>query len=287
MKNWSEARNRLAYAVDQLHWKVAAKAAARYLGYNVARADPVVRSDGGREDPYRDQAIIVDFAKPAQPVTVFDVGANIGQSVHKYRAAMPAARIVSFEPLPQAYRELRVVADRDGNVIANAFALHASAGRREFLSNRGGANQTSSFLPPAADIDHSYPGHAFLLEKTLEVDTKTLDGYCQEQAIERIDVLKLDTQGTELDILRGAEQMLTRGAIQMAYVEIVFSQVYEGNPLYHDIAAFMESHGMDLFRIYYMNFGVAGRHVGGDALFVERSLLKRYLDSHVEQAKSA
>jgi FkbM family methyltransferase len=286
MKNWSEARNRIAYAFDQLHWKVAAKAVARHLGYNVSRADPVERSAGGREDPYYDQARFLDFAAPPKPLTVFDVGANIGQSVHKYRAAMPAARIVSFEPLPQAYRQLRVVADRDGNVVANPFALHASDGRREFLSNRGGANQTSSFLPPATDVDHSYPRHAFELEKKLEVETKTLDSYCREQGVERIDVLKLDTQGTELDVLRGAEQMLKRGAISMAHVEIVFAPIYADNPLYHDIAAFMESHGMDLFRIYYMNFGVAGRQIGGDALFVERKLLKRYLDSRLEQAKT-
>jgi FkbM family methyltransferase len=284
MKNWSQARNRFVQLLDQVHWKTAAKALVQRLGYSVTRLDPVDRSDGTREDPFHDQRRILDFAAPKPPRTVFDVGANVGQSVVKYRATLPDARIFAFEPLPRAYRELRVVADRDGNTVANQFALHASEGAREFHSNRGGANQTSSFLPPASDVKHSYPEHAFELDKTIQVQTKTLDGYCQQQAIERIDVLKLDTQGTELDILRGAERMLEQRAINMTYVEIVFAPVYAENALFHDIAAFLESRGMDLFRIYYMNYGTAGRHVGGDALFVERALLKRFLDSVVAAA---
>jgi len=79
---------------------------------------------------------------------------------------------------------------------------------------------------------------------------------------------------------------LARGGITMAYVEISFAPVYAGSPLYHQMAAFMEEQGMDLFRIYRMCYGVAGRHVGGDALFVERDVLKRYLQDNFGRERS-
>jgi FkbM family methyltransferase len=286
MNAWQkDAKDRMLRGLEQLHWKALAKKAVHKLGYSISRIDPVYRHDGEREDPFLDQRRILDFSKLRGPHTVFDVGANVGQSVLKYRATLPEARIHSFEPLPKAYRELRLVAEKDGNTVANFFALHATKGRREFLSNRGGANQTSSFLPPADVVQHSYPAHAFELEKRIEVETTTLDAYCSENGVQHIHILKMDTQGTELDILHGATAMLQSGAVTMAYVEILFSPLYQGNALYHDIASFMHEQEMDLFRIYYLNHGVGGRHIGGDALFVKRSLLRSFLDSLSETSR--
>ena len=270
---------RIQAQLDDLHWKALAKTVVQSLGYAVHRIDPVDRSEGSREDPFFDQGRILDFSKLGPSPVVFDVGANVGQSVLHYRSVFHDARIHSFEPLPKAFRRLSLVAEKDGNTTALPFALHSSKGRRPFLSNRGGANQTSSFLPPAAVVEHSYPAHAFELESTIDVETTTLDDYCNENRIEHIHALKLDTQGTELEILRGSTAMLAKRAITMAYVEVLFAPLYEGNALYHEIAWFMDAHGMDLFRIYHMNHGVGGRHIGGDALFVERSLLRAFLDS--------
>jgi FkbM family methyltransferase len=272
--------------LDQWHWKELAKRVVNRLGYSVARVDPTDRSGGETENPLLDQQRIFQFANAGKPGVVFDVGANIGQSVTKYRSFFPHARIHAFEPLPKAYRQLLLAADAAGNVVVNQSALHAAPGVKKFYSNRGGANQTSSFLPPATDVRHSFPEHAFEVEQVLEVNVTTLDDYCAEHSIEHIDVLKMDTQGTELDILRGANRMLERRAITMAYVEIVFAPVYAGNALYHHIASQLETCGMDLFRIYTQCYGTAGRHIGGDALFVERSVLKAYLDQNFGKSYS-
>jgi FkbM family methyltransferase len=277
---------RLQAHLDQLHWKALAKRAVNRLGYSVARIDPTDRSGGESESPFGDQQRIFQFACGSKPGVVFDVGANIGQSVTTYRSLFPQARIHAFEPLPKAHRQLLLAADAAGNTLVNEMALHAAPGVKRFFSNRGGSNQTSSFLPPAADVRHSFPEHAFEVEQVLDVNVTTLDDYCAEQHVDHIDVLKMDTQGTELDILRGAKQLLERRAITMAYVEIVFAPVYAENALYHHVAALLEDSGMDLFRIYGMCYGTAGRHIGGDALFVERSVLKAYLDQNFGKAYS-
>ena len=275
---------RLEAYLDRLHWKDIAKLVVHRLGYSVTRIDPIDRSRGATEDPFLDQQRIVQFAGSTKPATVFDVGANIGQSVKKYRALFPDARIHAFEPLPKAYRQLLLAADDAGNTQANQLALHDAPGTRKFCSNRGGANQTSSFLPPDDEVRHSYPAHAFELEKMIDVQVSTLDDYCAEHNVEHIDVLKMDTQGTELDILRGGQKLLEKRAVTLAYIEICFAPLYANSPLYHRIATFLEDAGLDLFRIYCQNYGTAGRHVGGDAVFVERSVLKRYLDQNFAES---
>lgn len=276
---------RLQAHLDQLHWKELAKRVVHRLGYSVTRIDPRDRSQDVRvEDPFLDQQRIVQTAaRGDKSQIVFDVGANVGQSVTTYRALFPEARIHAFEPLPKAYRQLLLAADAAGNTQVNQLALHDASGVRPFCSNRGGANQTSSFLPPAEDVRHGYPAHAYQLEKMIEVHVNTLDAYCEEHGIEHIDVLKMDTQGTELDVLRGAERMLSKRAITLAYIEVVFTNHYVGNAMYHDIAAFLAERGYDLFRIYQQHYGTAGRHIGGDAVFIERSILNKYCDQHFQR----
>jgi hypothetical protein len=69
--------------LDHFHWKSVAKAIVGRLGYSISRTDPVDRSDGEREDPFFDQKRILAFAGQSNRATVFDVGANVGQSVLK------------------------------------------------------------------------------------------------------------------------------------------------------------------------------------------------------------
>lgn len=277
---------RLRAHLDHLHWKASAKRILHTLGYSVARVDPGHRVTAETADPYVDQQKISRFVSGDRPELIFDAGANIGQTVKAYRELFPNACIHAFEPLPKAYRQLLLAADAAGNTVPNRVALLDVSGRKKFLSTRGGDNQTSSFLPPADDVGFSFPAHAFELEGVIDVEVTTLDDYCEKKSIDRIDILKMDTQGTELDVLRGAQKLLSRRAITMVYVEIVFAPVYAGNPLYHHMAAFMEEQGLDLFRIYRQCYGVAGRHVGGDALFVERGVMKRYLEDNFGRGQS-
>jgi len=54
----------------------------------------------------------------------------------------------------------------------------------------------------------------------INVTTQTLDSFCIEQKIDKIDILKIDTEGNELDILKGAEKLLSKSKIKLIYVEI-------------------------------------------------------------------
>ena len=54
----------------------------------------------------------------------------------------------------------------------------------------------------------------------ISVQTQTLDNFCSNINIDNIDVLKIDTEGNELNVLKGAEKLLSEGKIKLIYVEI-------------------------------------------------------------------
>jgi len=76
----------------------------------------------------------------------------------------------------------------------------------------------------------------------------TLDNIAQRENLS-IDVIKIDTQGTELDILEGAQDCLA-SSIFMAEVEVFFLERYKHQPLCHDIVAYMQARGFELIDLY-------------------------------------
>jgi hypothetical protein len=66
--------------------------------------------------------------------------------------------------------------------------------------------------------------------KTIEIQTETVDHFCSEHGVSRIDILKVDAEGAEARMFRGAEEMCSRGAVRSVFVEVYFDSVYEGMP---------------------------------------------------------
>lgn len=139
----------------------------------------------------------------------FDVGANEGQTVQDLKRAWPAARVHAFEPFSQPCAALQVVAARHAGVNVAAVALGAEPGtvvvqpRATSVLN----SLLSSTAPPS-----SAPA------ETLSINT--VDHYCDAHGIESIDVFKTDTEGYDLEVLRGAEGMLARQRVTFVQVEV-------------------------------------------------------------------
>ena len=64
------------------------------------------------------------------------------------------------------------------------------------------------------------------IKQRINVDVTTIDNYCRDYGIERIDILKSDTQGFDLEVLKGASRLLDQHRIHLVYVEIVFGKLY-------------------------------------------------------------
>jgi len=169
---------------------------------------------------------------------VFDVGANIGQSVAAYRHAFPGARIVCFEPVGATFAHLRNTFAGDGRVQCHRMALGAEKGAAVMLLEGG---NTMYRITDRRDSRGSP------LE---EVEVNTIDAFCEEHRYSGIGFLKIDTEGYDLEVLRGAESMLRGQAIDILQVEAAMNGRNDRHVPFERFPRFLEPMGYFLFGVY-------------------------------------
>jgi FkbM family methyltransferase len=146
-------------------------------------------------DPVRD---LKKLLNPNCVPVVFDVGANRGQSLERFKASFDRPRIHAFEPSPKTFRDLASKFDGVPSLTLNNVALGAERRVARFFENT--LTDMSSLLGPGAH-------HWGQIENVVDVQVETVDHYCLEKSIQTIDLLKIDAQGFDLEVLRGAESM--------------------------------------------------------------------------------
>jgi FkbM family methyltransferase len=168
---------------------------------------------------------------------VLDVGAGDGAWAKALRGQGYTGRIVSFEPLPESYAVLR--ARLDERWEAHPLALGAEAGRRTFQVSAN--RQSSSLLPMHERHLRSAPESA--VTGSIEVDVARLDDLGVVRPGERA-YLKVDVQGTELDVLRGAAATLP--SVRLLEAELSTVTLYEGQALIGEVIQYVNAAGFDL-----------------------------------------
>ncbi|WP_198032905.1 FkbM family methyltransferase [Mesorhizobium sp. L48C026A00] len=199
--------------VRRLLWR-----ASRWL-YCVARGEQG-NNDMRFNGEYYLQARVVDAARPEQELTIFDVGANRGEwtvallkDVKKRRPDIRNLKVHAFEPTTttRVFLTDRLVAEGfSGQVeVAGAAASDRSGNlRMAVMSPTGGTN-------------------SLVFDKTMEtaalgfieVPLVTLDQYCLDRGIRHIQMAKCDTEGNDLNVMRGASRLLSAGAIDVFQFE--------------------------------------------------------------------
>jgi FkbM family methyltransferase len=211
--------------------KTALKVGIRKLGYELHRCSRL------GVNIYRD----THFLLSGKAEVIFDVGANVGQSISAYKELFPEGRIYSFEPDEAAFEEALRIGAQYNDVVVNKIALAAYIGQSVFYEYEHSV--MSSLLKPGPNCQ-SAP-----LRETL-VQTTTVEAYCREQEIETIDVLKIDTQGTFDCVLRGAEGMLKDGQIRLVRCELSFKGQYQGHADPLESISWMQDSGYEIVSFY-------------------------------------
>jgi FkbM family methyltransferase len=170
---------------------------------------------------------------------IFDVGANVGQSAKKFRAAFPHARIYSFEPEPRCYQELLLSTSGDPNIQCFQLALGDRAGSSTIY--RTEHSTTSSLIEPDHYLDR------------VAVDIETLDDFVDRKGIDRIDLLKIDVEGFDLAVLQGGKKMLSANQIPLVLVEVGFTKGDSRHVLLDDIRDYLAPFGYFVYGIYDQN----------------------------------
>jgi FkbM family methyltransferase len=196
-----------------------------------------------------DQLRLIPDAK-----SIFDVGANVGQTAKTYRRLFPSAQIWSFEPFPETYDAL-CRSSRDRLFHPIPMALSDQVGSATL--NVGGADITNSLLHRETETG-----------KTIQIQTDTIDHFCSEHGVSTIDILKVDVEGAEDRVFKGAQGMFARGAIRSVFVEVYFDPVYEGMPLMWDLHGQLGEAGFGLCGLYSLLRGGNGLLSFGNALYM-------------------
>lgn len=145
--------------------------------------------------------------------TVLDVGANLGVYSLAARAANAESAIHAFEPTPAHAAHLRQTVASNGieGLHVHELAVGATSGEAvlNLWSGERGDNEGMNFITDA-------PRSA----ETLAVRITSLDDFCDQQGIQRIDLMKMDVQGNERAVLDGAKRLLDEGRIGTVFVEL-------------------------------------------------------------------
>jgi FkbM family methyltransferase len=159
------------------------------------------------------------------PVTAFDVGANIGVFALELSAA-GFDSVHAFEPVHSTFMRLVANVGQTNIKVVNA-ALGAANGPLVFAITNGS---------PATN--HSVANAASCSGPVERVAVLTLDEYCAAHAISHIDLLKIDVEGMEPCVLRGARELMTRRAVSRILIEICPQNLIEAGT---DVAEFHET----------------------------------------------
>jgi FkbM family methyltransferase len=202
---------------------------------------------------------------------VIDVGANVGQYGAGLRASGYRGRIVSCEPLSDAYARLARRAARDSGWTVLHTAVGATSGALEI--NVSANSYSSSVLPMTSAHTGAAPGSAYVGRE--RVDVTTLAELVTAQRLDPARTwLKIDTQGYESQVLDGAGPLL--GAFAAVQLELSFVPLYDGQALFDELVDRLTGAGLVLFGL---DAGFSdprtGRTLQCDGVFVRADLAER------------
>src|SRR3954469_23997927 len=172
--------------------------------------------------------ILSILPSPPPIVHILDVGAAMGETdVYEALRAAGVAQVVGFEPQPQECAKLNAAYAAAGNRYLPHFIGDGT--ERTFFTTQDG--YSSSLYEPNLELVSRFQqlGELYRITGRQQVQTRRLDDLPE---IGEVDFVKIDTQGAELDVIRGGRQTISRAVLVQSEVEFV--HMYKNQPLFAD-----------------------------------------------------
>ncbi len=168
--------------------------------------------------------------------TVFDVGANVGQSAIEYSEKFPYANIYSFEPVSSSFQNLK----KNTEHLDRVHVFHNGFG--------------SKLEEPEININDDYSEVNSIRfnkgSKTEKIKVLTIDHFAEKESIDKIDFLKIDTEGYELEVLNGVKGMLENKKIGLIYIECELIETDKHFVTFDKLVENISQYGYELLGIY-------------------------------------
>lgn len=222
--------------------------------------------------------ILQSLVASPRPI-IFDIGANEGQSIERMLNIFQSAKLYSFEPIPS-------LAER----LSKKFSAEIEEGKLVVQNLACGNSNTKSIFYVNAISGHSsllkLNNSQWLIRRSNEVGTSPenytveeidvsivkLDTFVDQFAIKNIDVLKVDTQGTEIEVLQGAKRLLSDNRIGVIQVEVIHNAIYNSKSTFFELEKLLESHEYRLVAVSNGGSLVSSYMFQQDLIYVSNSI---------------
>ena len=203
-----------------------------------------------------ERSIYLSLRADADVRSIFDVGANVGDKALRFSSSFPDAEICCFEPITSTYRLLRQNSAKNGRIRCFPYAVSDGEGKGLAISE---ANSQMSWLVGPSDNCMGSP--------VQEVTLTTIDKFCAANGINRIDIIKTDTEGHDLAVLRGAAGMLKK-SVTFVMSEVGMKEIDTRHSYFHAVNEYLMRFKFIFCGFYDLNYEADGTVSYADALFV-------------------
>ena len=232
--------------------------------------------------------LIKELYKIKNPI-IFDVGANVGQSIERFSSVFKSEefKIYSFEPTPKLFQILKNKYNSKKNIKLFQLALDDKIIKSKFFSYE---YDTISSLIQTDENSKFHKSRQTALknrdfsnfETEIEVQTSTIDNIADEQNIDKIDVLKIDTQGNEDRVLEGSKKLLNSNKINLIELELILGFGYQRQMSFLDIEKVLSPYGYRLIGIDYASNIISFSNYQVNLIYVNSELFDKIKRLHYE-----
>jgi FkbM family methyltransferase len=215
------------------------------------------------------------FLKEDENLVIFDIGCCEGEDSIRYSNMFKNSKIYAFEPLKKNYEKsiinlknynttnVSITQEALSNSVGTT-SFYVSSGHPDYLENTDEwdyGNKSSSLLPPR---EVNQPKWMSFNEEE-NIKTNTIDNFCKENGIEKIDFIHMDVQGAELLVLKGASNMLKN--IGLIWLEVGMVEFYQEQPMKFNMINFLQENNFTVIKD-------TCPFICGDVLVVNNNLIK-------------
>ena len=200
-----------------------------YFGYIIIRK---------RHKDFAFNKVLTKLISNDRPL-ILDIGAEDGDSCERYISILKTPIIHAFEPRPDQFEIMKSKFKDNKDIYLNNAAVGNKAEIKIFNQIKGGGR--SSFLKSTVD-DLSN-------QEEIEVQVESIDGYVKKNNINKINLLKIDVQGFEDEVLKGAQETLKLNKIDIIETELILGNMYEKTLSFNEIENLIYPFGYKFFAL--------------------------------------
>lgn len=197
---------------------------------------------GGYASTWQEIEGALNFIPNPAP-TIFDIGANVGNWTSSLLQALPqTSRVFMFEPQPSCWASLDRLSDK--RISLEKKALSDTAGTLTFWSNPN--SEISSVYEQAGGGPRS---------QSLLVDSTTIDDFVSAHGIDVVDFVKIDVEGHELSVIKGAKRSIERGTVKAFSFEFGQADV-ASRTFFRDFWEYITALNFQIYRLGHDGFAI-------------------------------